>query len=139
MPIETWNGCSTGGHRSSIIKKNPTFDRFGCDYLMPSEVQHRQRVHTLVGPAHCTFKAPTCSEIPSTFAWGRKVPSIRSVPRGGCARVLSMEKLCTSRGDLRTRLSLQGAIWRLKLTTRVGSSHYILHTTLRAKHDWCSL
>ncbi|KAI0219787.1 hypothetical protein LSAT2_028686 [Lamellibrachia satsuma] len=40
-------------------------------------------VHTLVGPAHCTFKAPTCSEISSTFAWGRKVPSIRGVPREG--------------------------------------------------------
>ena len=57
------------------------------------------RVDTLVGPAHNTFGAPSCSEIPSTFAWGRKVPSIRSVLYGSCDRVLSMERLCTSRGD----------------------------------------
>ena len=29
------------------------------------------------------------------LAWGRKVPSFRSVPRGGSARVLSVERLCT--------------------------------------------
>jgi len=37
-------------------------------------------------------------------AWCRKGPSIRNVLHGSCARVLSMERLCTSRGDLRTRL-----------------------------------
>ena len=45
----------------------------------------------------CTYTsgAPTCSEIPSTFAWGRKAPSIHSVPRGGRTRVLFGERLCT--------------------------------------------
>ena len=61
-------------------------------------------IHTPVGPAHYTSGAPICSEIPSTLAWGRKVPSIRSVPRGGSARVLFMERLCTSKRDLLTLL-----------------------------------
>ena len=61
-------------------------------------------IHTPVGPAHYTSRAPICSEIPSTLAWGRKVPSIRSVPRGGSARVLFMERLCTSRRYLLTLL-----------------------------------
>lgn len=37
--------------------------------------------------------APSWSEIPYSFAWDRKVPSIRGVPLGGTAGVLSMEKL----------------------------------------------
>ena len=51
----------------------------------------------------CTPGAPTCSEIRSTFAWGRKVCSTHGVPRGGCAGVLSTKKQCTSMGDLYTR------------------------------------
>ena len=43
----------------------------------------------------CSSGDPTCSEIPSTFAWGRKAPSIHSVPRGGRTRVLFGERLCT--------------------------------------------
>ena len=46
-------------------------------------------------PCTYTSGAQTCSEIPSTFAWGRKAPSIHSVPRGGRIRVLFRERLCT--------------------------------------------
>ena len=46
------------------------------------------------GPCTCTSGAPTCSEIPSTFAWGRKAPSIHSVPRGGrTTPALSVEQM----------------------------------------------
>ena len=51
---------------------------------------------------------------PSMLAWGRMVPSVRSVPGDGHTRVLSVERLCTSKGDLRTRLtfhSCKGASW----------------------------
>ena len=72
-----------------------------------------------VGPAHCTSGATYCSEISSTLAWGRKVPSVRGVPREGCTRVLSVERLCTSREDLRTLLPFRPrAIWRLRLKAR---------------------
>ena len=50
------------------------------------------------------------------FAWGRKAPSFRSVPRGGNARVLYVERLCTSRRALFTLLpfrSREGARGRL--------------------------
>ena len=47
------------------------------------------------GPCTYTSGAPTCSEIPKTFAWDRKVPSSRSVPREGRFRVLLGERLCT--------------------------------------------
>ena len=79
-----------------------------------------------VGPAHCTSGAIYCSEISSTLAWGRKVPSVRGVPREGCTRVLSVERLCTSREDLRTLLPFRPrAIWRLRLKARARS--YTLH------------
>jgi len=76
------------------------------------------RVHTLVGPAHNTSGAPIYFEIPSTFAWGRKVPSIHSVLQESGARVLSMERLCTSGGGRPVHsapflLHILGAIWRL--------------------------
>ena len=57
----------------------------------------------------------------STFNYSRKVPNIHGVPRGGYARVLSMERLYTSRGDLRTRkvsmeyrgeVVLESCLWR---------------------------
>ena len=82
-----------------------------------------------VGPAHCASGAPICSEIPNHLAWGRKVPSIRSAPREGMARVLPVERLCTSRGDLRTRLPFRlKTIWRLQLKA-VARKHKRLQTT----------
>ena len=85
------------------------------------------RVHTPVGPAHCTSGATYCSEISSTLAWGRKVPSVRGVPREGSTRVLSVERLCTSREDLRTLLPFRPrAIWRLRLKARARSRSYTL-------------
>ena len=57
-----------------------------------------------MGPAHCTSGAIYCVETSSTLAWGRKVPSLHGVPRGGSTRVLPVERLCTSREDLRTLL-----------------------------------
>ena len=53
------------------------------------------RGRTPTGPCTDTSGAPTCSEIPSTFAWGCKTHSIHSVPRGGRTRVLFRERLCT--------------------------------------------
>ena len=47
------------------------------------------------GPCTYMYGAPTGSEIPNTFAWGRKAPIIHSVPRGGRTRVLFGERLCT--------------------------------------------
>ena len=89
------------------------------------------RVHTPVGPAHCTSGATYCSEISSTLAWGRKVPSVRGVPREGSTRVLSVERLCTSREDLRTLLPFRPrAIWRLRLKARArGRSYTLLYST----------
>ena len=79
-----------------------------------------------MGPAHCTSGATYCSEISSTLAWGRKVPSVCGVPREGSTRVLSVERLCTSREDLRTLLPFRPrAIWRLRLKAR--SRSYTLH------------
>ena len=81
-----------------------------------------------MGPAHCTSGATYCSEISSTLAWGRKVPSVHGVPREGCTRVLSVERLCTSREDLRTLLPFRPrAIWRLRLKARARNRSYILH------------
>ena len=81
-----------------------------------------------MGPAHCTSGATYCSAISSTLAWGRKVPSVRGVPREGCTRVLSVERLCTSREDLRTLLPFRPrAIWRLRLKARARSRSYTLH------------
>ena len=47
------------------------------------------------GPFTDTSGDPTCTEIPKTFAWDRKVPSSRSVQRGGHFSVLLGEMLCT--------------------------------------------
>ena len=63
------------------------------------------------------------------LAWGRKVPSYRGVPRGGHARVLSVEWLCTSRGGLRTHVRFhpyEGASYRshLKALQTTHSLHY---------------
>ena len=81
-----------------------------------------------MGPAHCTSGATYCSEISSTLAWGRKVPSVRGVPREGSTRVLSAERLCTSREVLRTLLPFRPrAIWRLRLKARERSRSYTLH------------
>ena len=81
-----------------------------------------------MGPAHCTSGATYCSEISSTLAWGRKVPSVRGVPREGSTRVLSVERLCTSREVLRTLLPFRPrAIWRLRLKARARSRSYTLH------------
>ena len=80
-----------------------------------------------MGPAHCTSGATYCSEISSTLAWGRKVPSVRGVPREGSTRVFSVERLCTSREDLRTLLPFRPrAIWRLRLKARARSRSYTL-------------
>ena len=80
-----------------------------------------------MGPAHCTSGATYCSEISSTLAWGRKVPSVRGVPREGSTRVLSVERLCTSREDLRTLLPFRPrAIWQLRLKARARSRSYTL-------------
>ena len=62
------------------------------------------------------------------IAWGRKVPSVRGVPREGSTRVLSVERLCTSREVLRTLLPFRPrAIWRLRLKARARSRSYTLH------------
>ena len=79
-------------------------------------------------PAHCTSGAIYCSEISSTLAWGRNVPSVRGVPREGSTRVLPVERLCTSREDLRALLPFRPrAIWRLLLKARARSRSYTLH------------
>ena len=81
-----------------------------------------------MGPAHCTSGATYCSEISSTLTWGRKVPSVRGVPREGSTRVLSVERLCTSREVLRTLLPFRPrAILRLRLKARARSRSYTLH------------
>ena len=75
-----------------------------------------------MGPAHCTSGAIYCSEISSTLAWGRKVPSLHGVPRGRSTRVLSVERLCTSREDLRTLLPFRPKSYLAAATeTRVRS------------------
>ena len=79
-----------------------------------------------MSPAHCTSWDTYCFEISSTLAWGRKVPSVRGVPPEGCTRVLSVERLCTSREDLRTLVPFRPrAIWRRK--ARARSRRYTLH------------
>jgi len=54
----------------------------------------------LVGPAHFTPGAIICSEILSTLDWGSNVPRFRRVLHGSCATGLTVERLCTSKGDL---------------------------------------
>ena len=73
------------------------------------------------GPCTDTSGAPTCSEIPSMFAWGRKAPSVHSVPRGGRIRVLFRGGgYVPEREDLHNLLllSLKRAIRWLRLKAR---------------------
>ena len=48
-----------------------------------------ERGHTPVGYEHCTFGTPTCTDIPHSFARGRKLPSFLGVPRRGSVGVLT--------------------------------------------------
>ena len=45
-----------------------------------------EHVHTPVGPAHCTFGAPCCSEILRLIGLGPQGPSYHRIPLGGYSR-----------------------------------------------------
>ena len=56
------------------------------------------------------------------LAWGHKVNRYQGVSQGDYARVLSMERLCTSREGLHTCVPFhpcEGASWQLQLKARV--------------------
>ena len=66
---------------------------------------------------------------PSAFAWGCNVPSVHGEPRGGCFRVLSMERLYTPAGENCALGSLFTAISYLVDTAESEIMKQKLHTT----------
>ena len=87
-----------------------------------------------MGPAHCTSGAIYCSEISSTLAWGRKVPSLHGVPRGGSTRVLTVERLLYQQGRLTHSAPFsppRGSYLAVVAESKsVSCKHYALPTSL---------
>ena len=81
----------------------------------------------MTGIGRCTSVAPICSDIPSIFIWVAKCPVYHDKQQGGGARILSMQRLCTNRGYLGTRLPFRSQeLYRVieSMTQKLHTMHY---------------
>ena len=96
-------------------------------------------IHTPVGHAHCTSACYLLRDL-QHFCLGRKVSSLHRVPPRGSTRVLRVERLYTSREDLRTLVpfrpkSYGGCRW--KRECKAEATHYTLHHGTRRITQAC--
>ena len=81
-------------------------------------------------PAYCTSGASACSEIPSTFVWGCKVPSIPGAAQGVVLEFcLYKGYIYASTGETFTHLAPPRSYLAAVAVSRLWSKRWELHTT----------